>query len=159
MVAKLALLLRQLLALLMAGLVFAVTWQVLSRYLFSTPSVWTEELARFLLVWIGLLGGSYAYHERLHLAVDLLPRKLSVPWARRVRILNHMIVLLFSLIVMIFGGCRLVAITWHLNQLSPALGIPMALVYFSVPLSGGLITIFAFDRLMGERDQPEFDHD
>lgn len=159
MVAKLGLLLRQLLALLMAGLVLAVTWQVLSRYLFSMPSVWTEELARFLLVWIGLLGGSYAYHERLHLAVDFLPQRLSALWARRVRVLNHTIVLLFSIVVMVFGGGRLVAITWQLNQLSPALGIPMAFVYLSVPLSGSLITVFAFDCLIGEKNQTGFGHD
>ncbi len=53
---------------LMAVMVIDVTWQVVTRFILSEPSSVTEELARFLLVWIGLLGAAYAFRVRAHLA-------------------------------------------------------------------------------------------
>ncbi|MGB0188486.1 MAG: TRAP transporter small permease, partial [Aequoribacter sp.] len=60
---------RVLLVGLMAGMVTAVCWQVISRYALNDPAAWTEEMARFLLMWIGLLGACYAYREGQHLGV------------------------------------------------------------------------------------------
>ncbi|MDP7572961.1 MAG: TRAP transporter small permease subunit, partial [Myxococcota bacterium] len=62
-----------LLVVLMAASVVNVLWQVLSRYVLGSPSSFTDELARYLLVWVGLLGSAYAAGQRLHVAVDLLP--------------------------------------------------------------------------------------
>ena len=45
-------------------LVFTVAWQVISRYVFNSPSIFTDELARFLLMWIGMLGATYALEQR-----------------------------------------------------------------------------------------------
>jgi len=70
--------LRFALALLMTAMVGSVVWQVLSRYLFVVPAAWTEELARFLLIWIGMLGAAYAYRQGSHLGIDLLANKLDV---------------------------------------------------------------------------------
>lgn len=57
----------------------------------------------------------------------------------------------FAAAVMVFGGGRLVMITWQLNQISPALGLPMAVVYSVVPLSGALLLLFACLRFVAER--------
>lgn len=151
MVTKLEFALRGLLAALMGALVLAVSWQVISRYVLSAPSVWTEELARFLLVWIGVLGASYAYRARVHLAIDLLPRKLGVRKGAGLEAVNASLVGVFAAVVMMFGGGRLVLITWELNQISPALGWPMAVVYSVVPLSGALLMLFACLRFAAER--------
>ena len=62
---------------LMALIVLVVTWQVVTRFLMSTPSSVTEELARFLLIWIGVLGSSYALRTRAHLGIDILSTKLQ----------------------------------------------------------------------------------
>jgi TRAP-type C4-dicarboxylate transport system permease small subunit len=72
---------RVLLASLLAMMVLCVTWQIVSRYFLGDPSSWTEELSRFLLIWVGLLGGSYAYHAKMHLGLDLLAERLP-PAAR-----------------------------------------------------------------------------
>jgi len=151
MVTKLELALRGLLAALMGTLVLAVSWQVISRYALSAPSVWTEELARFLLIWIGVLGASYAYRARVHLAIDLLPRKLGGRRGAGLEAVNASLVGVFAAAVMMFGGGRLVMITWQLNQISPALGLPMAVVYSVVPLSGALLLLFACLRFVAER--------
>lgn len=134
---------RWFLAALMALLVLSVSWQVLSRYLLSEPSSWTEELARFVMVWIGILGASYAYRMKMHLGIDLLAQRLRGRKAFVLELVVNVVVILFSLAVMVVGGSRLVAMTWELQQLSPALGLPMAWVYTVVPLSGVLITVFA----------------
>ena len=61
----------------MASLVIDVLWQVFTRFVLRDPSSFTEELARYLLIWVGLLGASYAAGKRMHLALDLLPMKLE----------------------------------------------------------------------------------
>ncbi|WP_235898468.1 TRAP transporter small permease [Parahaliea maris] len=139
---------RWLLSALMALLVVSVTWQILSRYLLSEPSSWTEELARFLLVWIGILGASYAYKVKMHLGIDLLAQRLRGGKAFALDVFVNAVVAGFALAVMVVGGSKLVAMTWELNQVSPALGLPMAWVYTVVPLSGALITIYAAENCL-----------
>ena len=70
---------------LMLLLVGSVLWQVISRYVFASPSSWTEEIARFLLIWISLLGAAYAFRSGMHLALDVLPKKLQ---GKSVRVLK-----------------------------------------------------------------------
>ena len=69
-------LLKNVLIFLMLALVVSVSWQVISRYVFSSPSSWTEEVARFILIWVSMLGAAYAFRTRAHLGLDLLPKKL-----------------------------------------------------------------------------------
>lgn len=139
---------RVFLAILMATMVFSVTWQIVSRYLLGDPSPWTEELARFLLIWIGLLGGSFAYHMKMHLGLDLLAEKLSeknrVIHARLV----HLVVIFFSATVLVWGGGNLVQLTYELRQHSAALGIPMSWVYCSLPISGVMLIFYALIALL-----------
>ena len=131
------------LILLMLSLVGAVLWQVISRYVFTSPSSWTEELARFLLIWIALLGGVYAFRTGMHLGLDILPKKLSGRSGRVLKLFTLLMVLLFSATVLVTGGANLVILTWELRQYSAVLGLPMALVYTVIPVSGALICMYA----------------
>lgn len=140
------------LATLMAALVINVLWQVASRHLLNDPSSFTEEVARFLLLWIGLLGGCYAYRQGSHLGLDLLTRKLGVQAHERARRLVLLTVMLFAAVVMVYGGGRLVWLTLELRQTSPSLGIPMGTVYTVLPLSG---TLLVFYSVVLWRPQPE----
>src|SRR5690625_5834068 len=65
------------LAFLMAAMVIDVSWQVITRFVLGEPSAYTEELARFLLIWIGILGAAYSFRKRAHLGLDLFVRKLD----------------------------------------------------------------------------------
>lgn len=127
---------------LMSFMLFNVVWQVFSRYILGAPSTFTEELARFLLIWISLLGGAYASGQRMHLAINLLPNQLSKDGKRKLSMFISLVVILFALLAMIIGGGRLVYITYVLGQSSSALGIPMSYVYSIVPLSGLLIIYY-----------------
>jgi len=128
---------------LMVALVAAVSWQVISRYVFASPSSWTEEVARFLMIWIGLLGAAYAFRTRAHLGLDLLPKKLTGRSAETLRLFTLVVVVLFSVTVLIIGGGKLVALTWELRQYSAVLGLPIAFVYSVIPTAGLLICLYA----------------
>lgn len=132
-----------LLVVLMAVSVLNVLWQVFTRFVLRNPSPYTEELARFLLIWLGLLGSSYAASKKLHLAIDVVLVRFKGKTRDLAEFLIHFFVFLFSLSVMVIGGIRLVAITLILNQISAALHIKMGYVYLVLPLSGSLIMFFS----------------
>jgi TRAP-type C4-dicarboxylate transport system permease small subunit len=130
---------------LMAACVANVTWQVISRFVLGSPSSFTDELARFLLIWLGMLGAAYAVGQRMHLAIDLLPRALE-PSARASAALGIVLqgcVLAFALGVMVYGGGQLVHLTTLLGQRSAALGAPLGAVYTVLPLAGAAIAFYA----------------
>lgn len=127
----------------MVILVVDVTWQVVSRYLLGEASSFSEEVARYLLIWIGLLGSAYAYRRKMHLAFDLLTEKATGTVKYWMELVIHFFIIFFSVIVLIFGGWYLVQLTWELNQLSASLQISLAYVYFALPLSGVLTVIYA----------------
>jgi len=137
------LVLKNFLIVLMVALVAAVSWQVISRYVFSSPSSWTEEVARFLMIWIGLLGAAYAFRTRVHLGLDLLPKKLTGRSAEMLKLFTLAVIVLFSATVLIVGGGKLVALTWELKQYSAVLGLPIAFVYSVIPTAGILICLYA----------------
>jgi TRAP-type C4-dicarboxylate transport system permease small subunit len=128
---------------LMAIMVLDVTWQVLTRFILKNPSSFTEELAGFLLIWIGLLGASYAYYTKAHLGIDVMTYKMTGRKKQVVEILINVIVAAFALFVMVIGGLRLVNLTFTLNQISPALGIEMGYIYLVIPISGILVIYFS----------------
>ncbi len=138
------------LILLMLLLVGAVLWQVVSRYVFASPSSWTEEIARFLLIWIALLGAAHAFRSGMHLALDVLPRKLEGNSARALKLFTIGMVVLFSATVLVVGGVSLVFLTWELKQYSAVLGLPMSLVYSVIPVSGLLICLYALGAISDE---------
>ena len=128
---------------LMALMVLDVTWQVFTRFILKNPSSFTEELAGFLLIWIGLLGASYAFYTKAHLGIDVLTYKLTGLKKLVVEILINVIVLVFAFFVMVIGGMRLVNLTFTLKQISPALGIEMGYIYLVIPITGILVIYYA----------------
>ena len=124
------------LAAILGGMVLVVSWQVLTRFLLRQPSSITEELVRFALVWLALLGASYGFGQRGHLAIDLLPRGPKLDLVVRAA------VAVFASVVLVFGGWRLVDITLALGQSSAALQVERGYVYVVLPLSGLLILFY-----------------
>jgi TRAP-type C4-dicarboxylate transport system permease small subunit len=128
---------------LMIAIVVDVSWQVFTRFVMANPSSYTEELAGFLLIWIGILGAAYAFRLKAHLGLDLVTAQLTGTKAKVVEIIGLFVCLGFSLSVMVYGGLRLVSLNLELNQVSAALGIKMAYIYTVLPISGTLISLYA----------------
>ncbi|MBW8244208.1 TRAP transporter small permease [Muricauda oceani] len=132
--------LAHLLVLLMSLMVLNVLWQVFSRYVLGTPSAFTDELARFLMIWLGLLGAAYVSGKNGHVAIDVLAKRAN---AKNQRVLKRAVsgfIILFCMAAMVIGGGWLVYTTYELKQHSPALGLPLAYVYVVIPLSGLIVT-------------------
>jgi TRAP-type C4-dicarboxylate transport system permease small subunit len=140
--------LRIFLIILMAVIVLDVIWQVFTRFILKNPSSFTEELAGFLLIWIGLLGASYAFYTRVHLGIDVLTANLRGLKKQVVDVSINLIVFLFALFILFWGGLRLVNLTFTLNQISPGLGIQMGYVYLVLPVTGILIMIYSMGFLI-----------
>jgi TRAP-type C4-dicarboxylate transport system permease small subunit len=136
----------------MGAAVLNVVWQVFSRHGLAAPSSFTEELARMLLMWMGLLGAAYASGRGMHLAIDLLPRSLE--GAARVRLERWicLAILGFALGAMVWGGSRLVWMTFRLEQLTAAMRIPLGYVYLALPISGLLMSFYAWADLTARRE-------
>ena len=132
----------------MAIMVVNVLWQVASRYLLDDPSVFTDELARYLLIWLVLLGGAYFTGQNAHLSLNILETKLGPEAQRRLQIFINLLIFLFGLSVLVIGGARLVYISFHLGQSSSALRIPLGFVYLVVPLSGLLIVYYSIRQVL-----------
>lgn len=145
--------LKSVLAVLMAVMVVDVLWGVFTRYVMGAQSPWTEELARFLLIWIGILGAAFASGKRMHLAIDILPTALEGSRKRLLENGINVIILLFAIAVLLIGGSRLVFVTSKLGQVSTSLDLPLAVVYSIVPISGLFIVIYKLLDLL----QPSVD--
>lgn len=128
-------------ALLLTVMVVAVAWQVISRYLFNSPSIFTDELARFLLMWIGMLGTTYAFGHKAHLSMDYMHTFLKADTVKIIKIILSILSIIFMTFVMVWGGLLLTLNT--MQQASPVLYIPMGVVYSILPITG-IINIFYF---------------
>ena len=103
---------------LVAVMVLACCWQVITRFLLNDPSQWTEEFLRYALIWMTMLGAPYAY---------------------------GIIVLILSIAVFIVGGIMVTANS--AGQISAALKLPMQVYYVCIPISGCLMVLYCLERL------------
>ncbi|MFC3417235.1 TRAP transporter small permease [Algoriphagus hitonicola] len=133
---------------LMSLMVINVSWQVASRYLLNDPSSFTDELARYMLIWIGMLGAAYVAGKNEHLAIDVLQDFLQPDQKRRVQVFIRVIIGVFALLTMVIGGSNLVYITFILEQTSAALRIPLAYVYGIIPVSGLLVIYYQVSDIL-----------
>lgn len=126
-------------------LVIDVVWQVVSRYIVGQSSSFTEEFARFSLIWLTVLGAAYINGQQEgHLAMDFLLSKLPEAKRKGRQKVIQISMALFALVVMVIGGGNLVYTTLRLGQTSSALHLPLGYVYAIVPLSGLIIIFFSW---------------
>jgi TRAP-type transport system small permease protein len=118
--------------------------QAAGRYALHFSFIWSEELSRYLMVWVSMLGGAVAARRRMHFGFDALVAGLPPRWRR----LAQALAVLCS--IGIFGviawyGFRLAR--FNMMQFSPALEWPMGVPYAAVPLGAALMVLFLLERL------------
>lgn len=126
----------------MIPLIFAMSiiifFQVIMRYVFQNSLTWSEELARYLFVWLVYFSVSYTArrekHIRIDAAINLYPKAVRPV----VELISEIIVLAFAIFIAVTGMTVFQKIT-HSGQISPAIGLPMQFVY-AAPLVGFLLT-------------------
>ena len=119
--------------------------QVLFRYVLHQPSPWTEELARYLFIWVSMVGAAYGVNTQAHFGFELLVKKMS---PRMQRAGHYFIQLCMGLLVfvLVVYGLRMVAVVSF--QVTPALQLPMRYVYYSLPVSGLLMAFHLVDHFL-----------
>tara|TARA_R110002012_G_scaffold61878_1_gene162353 strand:+ start:657 stop:1181 length:525 start_codon:yes stop_codon:yes gene_type:complete len=137
---------RAILATILFALVTILAAQVVFRYILGSPLVWSEELARYLLVWCTFIGVSLAVREGRNISVDLLPVLCGTRWLRAFAVLALLGSGLFFAL-MVWYSVPLIERIARIGQASPGLGIQMWLVYLAVPVGMGMALLRALQAL------------
>ena len=131
---------------LFAALVVDVAWQVFARQVLDQPSGWSEELAKYLFIWLGLFGSALVFGERGHIAVDFAVKKLPPKVQVAVTVVVQLAILTFTALVLVWGGFRVVDLAWDQNLT----GLPTNVgpLYLALPISGVLIAFYTVYHLV-----------
>jgi TRAP-type transport system small permease protein len=139
-----ATLLRWLLAIAVGVLIIPVSLQIFSRYTELIPSyIWTEEMARFLFVWMIMIGAMLGIHEGRHFEVDVWPRLAPRPQAA-VALVSNFAVLVMAL-VFVWAGIEFTRFAW--NRISELAELPLWLIHMAWPLAGATWLLFTGEQI------------
>jgi len=136
---------------LMAMIVIIMFAQVLFRYLFNQSLSWSEELAKFIFVWLTFLGAAICIKERLHIGVEFLQERLSLKWKRYLNLFQTVLITLFNVAISVIGFCWV----WEVSgTLSPAMSLPLNIVFYAaLPVASVLSVIFGTKQFFKEIDK------
>jgi TRAP-type C4-dicarboxylate transport system permease small subunit len=140
---------------LFAALVLDVTWQVFSRQVLGSPSGWSEELAKYLFIWLGLFGAALVFGERGHIAMDVVVRRLPRTAQVVLAVVVQLAILTFTGLALLWGGFLVSQLAW--NQNLTGLPITVGPLYLALPISGALIafyTLFHLVQILAGAERP-----
>lgn len=115
-------------------------YQIITRYVFNSPSTVSEELLIFSFTWLSLLASALVFGKKEHMRMSFLGDKLKGKNATYLEILTEIIIFTFSIVVLVYGGIQITKLT--MTQITASLGITMGYVYIILPISGVLICIY-----------------
>ncbi|BAC15360.1 TRAP transporter small permease [Oceanobacillus iheyensis] len=121
-------------------LVVAAIWQVFTRFVLQDPSISTQEVLRFSLIWVAVIGATYAFGQDEHLSLTFLRDKITGQAHKILRWFIDLLVIVFALFVMVIGGFNIAQAT--MAELSPILNMPMGFVYGVLPICGVIIIFY-----------------
>jgi len=119
--------------------------QVVMRYVFSSPFMWAEEVARYLLVWISCLGSAYAVRKVMHINIVFVKNLFPDTIKTLMSISSHIIVMLFFVFCLYHGWIDSIE-EWA--QRTAAMQIPMTFPKLAIPVGFGLMVLFNTELLI-----------
>ena len=114
--------------------------QVIARYVFNSPLSWSEEMARYIHVWLILITSPICIRKGRHLKLDFLSNSLPFKYKKPLKIIINLLVVMLYLYIMVIYGWKTVIVNFG-SQNSPAMQIPMYLIYLALPISGLLMIL------------------
>ena len=126
-------------------LVLIIFCQVVARYGFSAGVGWSEELARYVFIWMIFLGGSVAVYHKANLFIESLVNMLPDVWRRAAQILSACLTLLLLAFVIYYGVTIMPIVQF---QTSAGLQVSMMVPYAAIPLGGFLMAVYTFADLL-----------
>ena len=118
-----------------------VVYQVVTRYVFQSPSSWSESVVTYGFIWLAMLGGAYVFGKRDHMRMVFFIERFNKNVQARVGIITEIVVLLFAVGVLISGGAYIAVLS--ITQTTPALGISMGYIYMVLPVCGIITAIYS----------------
>ena len=122
-----------------------IGWQVIGRYILSSSPSWTEQAAQVLMIWFAFLAAAAGVREGFHIRIVALEEAASPRIRRVMQITGALVVAGCGLAMLVLGG-ELVARTW--SHTIPSLGISRGFAYLGLPISGGLVLVFALEKIL-----------
>lgn len=126
---------------LLAFMVLVAIWQVFTRFVLQNPSTVTEEILRYGLIWLTMIGGAYVYGKNQHLAIVFIARKLPEKFQPAIALFVEASVMVFAIVMLIIGGMNTVQNA--AGQVSAALQMPMQFYYLGLPVGGVLFLLYS----------------
>ncbi|MPN28201.1 Sialic acid TRAP transporter permease protein SiaT [bioreactor metagenome] len=124
-----------------SAMTLLILCQIVFRYVFSMPLAWTEELARYIFIWLIYIGASYAIVLNKHLKVEIILVLLNDKKKRYLSLLSNFFFMIFSVIIVYYGVLMVYTMLFVRKQNSPVLKIPMGIIYSAVPFCAFLMLI------------------
>jgi TRAP-type C4-dicarboxylate transport system permease small subunit len=131
---------------LFAALVLDVSWQVFARQVLGSPSGWSEELAKYLFIWLGLFSAALVFGERGHIAMDVVVRRLPRTAQVVLAVVVQLTILTFTGLALVWGGLLVSQLAW--NQNLTGLPVTVGPLYLALPISGALIAFYTLFHLV-----------
>lgn len=121
-------------------MVVITTWQVVARYLLKAPSTWSEELVSYMFAWASLFGACLVTGERGHMNIPIVVERFSPLIRKLFAIGGEVIALLFSVIILAYGGMQITQLA--MGQRTSSLGVAVGVFYIVLPVAGILTAVY-----------------
>ncbi len=128
-------------AVIFAAMVVIGSYQIITRFIFKSPSTVSEELLTYSFTWMALLASAYVFGKRDHMRMGFMADQAGPGGQKVLSIISEVLIMLLAASVMIYGGVTIMDLT--MTQSTASLGIPMGVVYTIIPISGVLIVFYA----------------
>ena len=138
-----------------------VTWQVITRFIFHSPSTMTEASSKYLFLWLIMVTSAYVIGKREHMRLEFFVHKMSPKGQKICNIVTEIVVLIFSACVLFYGGGRIALNA--MSQTDSALPIPVGIIYLALPIGGAMSVVYCImniiDLIKNRQGTPASDPD
>ena len=125
---------------LFAIMVIVGTYQIVTRFVFNSPSTVSEELLTYTFAWMAMFATAYVFGKRDHMKMTFVVDKLSPEKRKILDIVIEVLIIVFAVAVLIYGGFTIMDLT--MTQKTASLGVSMGVIYSVMPVSGILIAVY-----------------
>lgn len=136
----------------MTVMVVLTTYQVIVRYIFNSPSTWSEELVGYLFGWSTMLGATIVSGERGHMNIPVLVDRFNPTMRKAFHIFAEVIAFLFSATILVFGGFQVSQLA--MGQQTSSLGVAVGVFYWVMPICGVIILVYSVLNIIASPTAP-----
>ena len=127
------------------GMVISMLLAIISRFVIKIPIPWTEELSRYLMIWMAFIAGGLGLNQGVHVGINFVVQKVPQPFSKWIGLVTNSALLIFFLVLIIQGFHMTILVA---TQMSPVLRISMAWVYSSLPVGAMLFSFFVIQSIV-----------